>query len=241
MSNRLANKTAIVTGAGRGIGRGIAQVFAQEGANVVAVSRTSNEVEAVASEIQEIGQQALAITADMTQLEDVERMTKTALAEFGQIDILVTAAGMNAGGSITETPVDRWDEIINVNLKGVYLCCHVVAPHMKAQRSGRIITISSLVGKIGDPWASVYGVSKWGVIGLTKSLAAELRPFEVNVNTICPGIVQTPGTDEFFPHLDHSEWQQPEDVANLAVFLASDEAKWIRGADIDIGELVSPD
>ena len=177
----------------------------------------------------------------MTQPDDVSRMVNETLERFGRIDILVTSAGMNAGGSITETPVERWDEIINVNLKSVYLCCHAVAPHMKNQCSGRIITIASLVGKIGDPWASVYGVSKWGVIGLTKSLAAELRPYEVNVNTICPGIVQTPGTDDIFPHLDHSEWQQPADVADLAVFLASDESKWIRGADIDIGELVSPE
>lgn len=240
----LAGKIAIVTGGRRGIGEAIALALAEAGADVVVSSQTDdNRLAAVAEAVRKLGRRSLAVKADVSQKAEVDNLVKRTMAEFGRIDILVNGAGLwIPGQSILECEEASWDKVINVDLKGVYLCCRAVAAEMVAQKSGNIINIASKAGVMPHPRAGAYCTAKAGVIMLTRQLALELAEYNIRVNAISPGWVKT----DMNVHLraTHEEEIQlatrvvlgrlgeGEDIGKLAVFLASDDSSYITGQSI---------
>lgn len=241
-------KAAIVTGSSRGIGRAIALAFAKEGANVVVnYIRRQDCAEEVASKITEMGRKAVAVRADVSNIKDVRRMVETALQEFGKIDILVNnAADFSViEFSLSDPDWNGWDRMIAVNTKGMLICSQTVSKHMLKQKSGSIINIVA-----NWPGGGLcYMLTKAAGIPLTKGLARALAP-HVRVNAICPGSIDTGWIsalpDEKKEKLKErillKRWGQPEDVAKVTVFLASDEADFITGTTImvDGGESINP-
>ena len=177
---RLLDKVAIITGGGRGIGRAISSMFASEGADISLAARSTDMMEDVAREIRTVGRKALVNTMDITKVEQVERMVKRTLEDFGRIDILVNNSGI-AGPTayVHEITPEEWDETFNVNLKGAFLCCRAVVPIMIRQGGGRIINIASMTGKRPLPMRTPYCATKMGLIGFTRSLASELGKFNI--------------------------------------------------------------
>jgi len=239
----LKNKVAIVTGGGQGIGRAIALRFAREGADVVVAGRTLEKVEVTAKDIEEIGSRSLALKADVSVASDVARMVKAAVDKFGRIDILVNNAGIVIRKNFFDYPEEYteedWNKTMDINLKGVFLCCKEVVPVMLKQRKGKIVNISSMSGLSGDR-GGAYGPSKAGVINLTASMALELAPYKINVNVICPGAIETPmsapatatpeKTERMLRCIPYGRIGQPEDIASAALFLASDESDYMVGS-----------
>lgn len=189
----LKNAVAIVTGGARGIGRGIAYELANEGARIAIADlpATAADRDETIAEIQRLGSEAIAIDVDVRDEAQTQRMAQQTIEAFGQIDVLVNNAGVIKIGPVAMFSEDDWDLIMDVNLKGVFLCSKAVVGHMAQRRSGRIVNLSSIAGKRGRAFASAYATSKWGVIGFTQSLAHEMAPSNVNVNAICPGEVAT--------------------------------------------------
>jgi 3-oxoacyl-[acyl-carrier protein] reductase len=237
--NRLEGKVAIVTGASRGIGRSIALRFAGEGARVVVNYRNrSSEADAVVDTIRQAGGEAVAMAADVSSSADVQRLVEWTVEQYGRIDILVNDAGVMVAKGLFETTEDDWDQTIDINLKGAYLCSKAVAQIMIRQEGGTIINMSSNSG-LYHPSAmrfTEYVVSKAGMNGLTKAMALALGP-HVTVNAICPGWIRTDMVEIIEPEvqqriLDETalhRWGTPDDIASSAVFLASDEAAFITG------------
>jgi 3-oxoacyl-[acyl-carrier protein] reductase len=237
--NRLEGKVAIVTGASRGIGRSIALRFAGEGARVVVNYRNrSSEADAVVDTIRQAGGEAVAMAADVSSSADVQRLVERTVEQYRRIDILVNDAGVMVAKGLFETTEDDWDQTIDINLKGAYLCSKAVAPIMIRQEGGTIINMSSNSG-LYHPSAmrfTEYVVSKAGMNGLTKAMALALGP-HVTVNAICPGWIRTDMVEIIEPEvqqriLDETalhRWGTPDDIASSAVFLASDEAAFITG------------
>jgi 3-oxoacyl-[acyl-carrier protein] reductase len=239
VEQRLAGKTAIVTGASRGIGLAIARRFAAEGASVVVnyVSKAP-EAEAVVADIRAAGGTAEAVRADVSSAADVAALVAATLGRFGRIDVLVNNAGIMITEDLDHTTEDDWDRTIDINLKGAYLCSKAVIAPMKAQGEGAIINMSSNSG-LYHPSAmrfTEYVVSKAGMNGLTKAMALALGP-EIRVNAICPGWIRTDMIDELDPEV-HARilgetalrrWGTPDDIASSAAFLASGDASFITG------------
>lgn len=216
----LASQVAVVTGAGRGIGAAIARKLASMGAMAVLCGRTRGPLESTASAIAQAGGQVKVIQCDVTDLHSVEAAAKQVKAEFGRLDILVNNAGIGGfGGPLHEMPPDSWDQVLNTNLRGVYYCIRAFAPIMIRARSGHIINISSLAGKNPLPNGAAYAASKWGLNGLSYSVAEELRAHNVRVEVICPGSVDT----ELSPHAgkDPRKMLLPEDVAHVVAMLVT--------------------
>ena len=268
----LNGKVALVTGAGgkNGIGRAIATRFAKEGADVAVNDVTEHPYAAdqtewqglpdVVREIEAMGQRAISVVADVADAEQVKEMVDKTVGHFGKIDILVNNAGTIAGKDrvpVVDLAEEDWDRVQRVNVKGVFLCSQAVARHLIAQGTGgKIINMSSVTGKRGSARFAAYSASKFAVIGFTQSLACELAPYQVNVNAICPGLVET----ERFGHLASvlmpenlsadeklSEYERRSeaavpigrlaegaDVAKMAAFLASDEAAYLSGVSITV-------
>lgn len=243
----LENRVAIVTGGAKGMGRGIALKFAEEGCDVVVNALHIEGAEKVAGEIKALGRKALAIKADISNSAEVNDMVARTIKEFGKIDILVNNAGGVTGvqGGDTETATEAdWDKIININLKGAFLVCMAVVPHMKRQKYGKIINISSM-GAV-SPSVSVlhYHSAKAGVLGMMLNLAFELAPYNIYANAIVPGPIETPfwdalmppgpDRDAFFAALVKKEiplgrMGKPEDIAGPALFLASGLSDYVTG------------
>lgn len=230
----LNEKTAVVTGASRGIGRAIALDLAKNGCNVV-VNYSGNEAKAneVVDEIKSLGRNAIAVKADVSNSEEVQNMMKEAVAAFSSIDILVNNAGITKDNLLMRMKENEWDDVININLKGVFNCTKAVTRQMMKQRSGRIINVSSIVGVSGNPGQANYVAAKAGVIGLTKSSAKELASRNITVNAIAPGFISTDMTDklskevqdEMLKQIPLARFGDPSDISSVVTFLASVEVR----------------
>ncbi len=197
----LSNKVAIVTGSARGIGRAIALKLAEVGATVVVTDIA--EAEPVAEEIRAMKRQSLAVPADVSLSSDVTNLVDTTISTYGRVDILVNNAGIVRDHFLLRMPEEDWDTVLNVNLKSVFLCTRAVLTHMTKQRWGRIISISSIVGIVGNIGQANYASSKAGVIGFTRTMAKEVGPRGITVNAIAPGFIETPMTQKL-----KEEWRQ---------------------------------
>ncbi len=240
---KLIEKTALVTGASRGIGREIALELARQGANVV-VNYAGSEAKAheVVEEIKGLGREAIAIQCDVSNGESVTAMVKQTVDHFGKIDILVNNAGITRDNLLMRMKEDEWDDVMNINLKGVFLCTKAVTRQMMKQRNGRIINISSVVGVSGNPGQANYVAAKAGVIGLTKTSAKELASRGITVNAIAPGFITTEMTDQLTEDIQNemlkmiplAQFGEPKDIAHSVVFLASDDSRYITGQTIHV-------
>jgi len=237
---RLKDKVAIVTGAGRGIGEGIALRFAEEGAKLIINDVNEGEANRTVEAIKSRGGQAVAVIGSVASRQVAQKMIDKAVKEFGTVDILVNNAGIVRDALLHKMTDEQWDQVIEVNLKGVFLCTQCAAQIMRGKRYGKIINISSDSWR-GNPGQINYAASKAGVIGMTKTTAKELGPKGINVNVISPGWIWTDMLKSMPPamieRMEKSLPERvplnrkglPEDVANLALFLASDESSFITG------------
>ena len=217
---RLQGQIAVVTGAGRGIGAAIAKTLATMGAIVVLCGRSRQPLDRTAKEISHEGGVSEVVQADITDATAVENLAKHVHSTHGRIDILVNNAGIGGfGGPLHEMPPNSWDQVLNTNLRGVYYCIRAFAPAMIRARSGHIINISSLAGKNALPNGAAYAASKWGLNGLSYSVAEELRGYNIRVGVVCPGSVDT----ELSPHTgkDARKMLKPEDVAHVVAMLVT--------------------
>lgn len=229
---KLQGKVTIVTGAGRGMGRAASIALAANGAKVAVVADVESEVNSVAEEILFKGQEAIPIVIDISNEGQVKSMVKKVNEGFGIVDVLINNAGVNPIGKLVDTKTEDWDLCMAVNLRGMFLCTReVIAPMMK-RRSGKVINVSSRAGRQGFENFTAYCTSKYGVIGFTESLAMEMSKYNVYVNAVCPDRIITKMSLSVAPNADHSRWMKPEDLADLYVFLASDESKSVNGAII---------
>ncbi|ADF41038.1 3-oxoacyl-[acyl-carrier-protein] reductase [Priestia megaterium] len=239
----LQGKVAVVTGASRGIGRAVAIELGKLGAKVV-VNYSGSEAKAleVVDEIKGLGTDAIAVQANVAESDAVQAMIKEAISTFGSVDILVNNAGITRDNLLMRMKEDEWDDVINTNLKGVFLCTKAVTRQMMKQRAGRIINISSIVGVSGNAGQANYVAAKSGVIGLTKTTAKELASRNITVNAVAPGFIATDMTDklneevqsEMLKQIPLASFGQPEDVANAVAFLASDASRYITGQTIHV-------
>jgi len=220
-NDALAGQVAVVTGAGRGIGAAIARKLSALGATIVACGRTRQPLETIADAISKSGGKAQVAPCDVSDLPSVESVARHVEATLGRVDILVNNAGIGGsfGVPLHELPPDVWDQVFNINLRGVYYGIRCFAPFMIRARSGHIVNISSLAGKNALPGGAAYSASKWGLNGLTYSVAEELRVHNIRVSVVCPGSVQT----EFTPHAgkDPKKLLQPDDVAHAVAMLVT--------------------
>ncbi|MBM6618479.1 3-oxoacyl-[acyl-carrier-protein] reductase [Bacillus suaedaesalsae] len=239
----LTGKVALVTGASRGIGRAIAIELAQKGAKIaVNYSGSESKANELVDEIKSLGQEAIAIQADVSVSESVSSMVKQVIDTFGSLDILVNNAGITRDNLLMRMKEDEWDAVINTNLKGVFLCTKAVTRQMMKQRSGKIINIASIVGVSGNPGQANYVAAKAGVIGLTKTTAKELSARNINVNAIAPGFITTDMTDELpaevkeemLKQIPLSRFGEPGDIAKVVSFLASEDSKYMTGQTLHV-------
>jgi 3-oxoacyl-[acyl-carrier protein] reductase len=241
----LEGKNALVTGGSQGIGAAASLDLAREGANICLTYRKhEEEAQKYADEIRAMGRKALALKCDISSYADAERVVKAAIDEFGSLDILVNNAGMNWDGVSWKMTEEQWDRVIEVNLKGYFNFTRQVAPLFKEQRSGKIINVTSINGLRGKFGQTNYSASKAGIVGYTKALAKELGAFGVNVNAVAPGLIETAMLKESsarekiidlaMGEMALNRVGQPEDLANLVTFLASEKAKHITGDVIKV-------
>jgi 3-oxoacyl-[acyl-carrier protein] reductase len=239
----LSGKAALVTGASRGIGREIALELARQGANL-AVNYSGSEAKAieVVDEIKALGREAFAVKCDVSNSAEVADMVKAAIDRFGRLDILVNNAGITKDNLLMRMKEEEWDDVISINLKGVFLCTKAVTRQMMKQRQGRIINIASIVGVSGNPGQANYVAAKAGVIGLTKTTAKELASRNITVNAIAPGFITTDMTDklpeevktEMLKQIPLARFGEPKDIAKVTAFLASDDAAYMTGQTLHI-------
>ncbi|RJP75889.1 MAG: SDR family oxidoreductase [Candidatus Zixiibacteriota bacterium] len=230
---RLQNKTAWITGAGQGIGEAVARRFAAEGANVALTDVNPETLEMVA---RDLGPNAAAFPADVTSKEQVAAAVKGILERFGRLDILIANAGVTRDGLALRMSEANWDLVVDVSLKGTFLCCQAAMRPMMEAKSGRIVTTAS-VASLGNPGQVNYSAAKAGIIGLTRTLALELAPFGIQVNCVAPGAIDTPMLqavkepvrEEMLKRIPAKRFGQPEDVAAAHLFFCSDQAAYVTG------------
>ncbi|MBK5101706.1 MAG: 3-oxoacyl-ACP reductase FabG [Desulfobacteraceae bacterium] len=237
---KLKDKIAVVTGSSRGVGRAVALGLAKEGAKLV-VNYTSNEKAAkeVVSSIQSMGSEAVSIKADVAQKSDVDKLIGSAIETFGGLDILVNNAGFTRPALMIKMTEEQWDEVVDIHLKGAFLCSQAAANHMKEQNSGKIINVTSVAGLVGTVGQINYSAAKGGIISMTKSIARELARYNVCANVISLGIVATDMTEKirtdeklrqiYMNRILLKRFAEAEDIAPAFAFLASDESNYITG------------
>ena len=235
----LKNKVAIITGSRRGIGKAIALALAKAGANVVVSDINLDDCNKVVEEIKAINGNALAVKADVSNPEDVSQMINLTTEKFGKVNILINNAGIYMQKSFTDVTEQDFDRILNINLKGVFLCSKAAVPEMIKQGKGKIINIASIAGQVGFANSSAYCASKGAIINITRELALELAQYKINVNAIGPGVIETDMTknllknkatkEALLANIPLNRIGKPEDIANAALFLASDNSDYITG------------
>ncbi|MEO7299315.1 MAG: 3-oxoacyl-[acyl-carrier-protein] reductase [Verrucomicrobiota bacterium] len=235
--NQLSNQIAVVTGAGRGIGRAIALKFAEEGADVICVSRTAENSEKVAREVRAAGRKAWAYAVDISDSAAVAAIGEKIIGDAGRVDILVNNAGVTKDGLLMRMSDADWDAVLDTNLKGAFSFTKAFTRSFLKQRSGRIINVASVIGLIGNAGQCNYAASKAGLIGFTKSVAREFASRGVTVNALAPGFIETDMTAvlneemraELLKRIPLNSFGQAEDIASAALFLASPAARYITG------------
>ncbi len=243
ISINLTDKIALVTGAGRGIGRAIAITLAKAGAHVLVNDLKAENCKETVESIQKLGREAVIVEGDVSMEAEVRGMIQKGIESFGRIDILVNNAGVVGRKPIFDTDEKDWDQMIDVNLKGTFLCSKYVAERMKEQGvKGRIVNISSIMGEVALPPRPAYCASKGGIIALTRDLAAELAQYGINVNSVAPGWVETDLTSSYFAQKNVHDYLieriplgrfcLPEEIANVVCFIASEYGEYITGQAI---------
>ena len=237
---RIKDKIALITGSSRGVGRAVALGMAKEGAKVV-VNYTSNEKAAneVVEAIENMGSKAVAVKADVARKGDAENLVTTAVETFGGLDVLVNNAGFTRPALMLKMTEDQWDEVVDIHLKGTFLCSQAAALHMKEQNSGKIINVMSVAGLVGTVGQINYSAAKGGILSMTKSIARELARYSICANVISLGIVATDMTEKirsdeklreiYMNRILLKRFAEAEDIAPAFVFLASDESNYITG------------
>jgi len=237
---KLKGKIALVTGSSRGVGKAVAIGYAQEGAKVV-VNYTSNEKAAkeVVEAIEKIGSQAIAVKADVAKKADAEQLVQAGIDKFGGLDILVNNAGFGRPAMMLKMEEDQWDSVVDIHLKGAFLCAQAAGRHMKEKKSGKIINVTSVAGLVGTVGQINYSAAKGGVISMTKSMARELARYDICVNVISLGIVATDMTEKirtdeklreiYMNRVLLKRFAEAEDIAPPFTFLASDDSNYITG------------
>jgi len=238
----LAGRVALVTGAAQGIGKAISLLLAKQGADIVVSDVNLEKATETAKEIETMGRKAMAVRVDVSKLEDVDQMVDAILKQLGKIDILVNNAGITRDKLILRMSEEDWDAVLNVNLKGTFNCTRAVVRHMAKQRYGKIVSIASVTGEMGNAGQVNYAASKAGVIGLTKTIAREFAQRGINVNAVAPGYIQTPMTDvlpekvkeELKRLIPMDRLGQPGDVAEAVLFLVSERSSYITGQVLNV-------
>ena len=241
----LAGRIAFVTGAGSGIGLEIAEVFAREGACVAAFDRSSDAEDAVlAALVRPAGQEHLFVHGDVRDPDEVERAVASVVASAGRIDILVNCAGVREIGDVYTMAADEWENVIAINLSGTFYCCQAAARRMRESGGGAIVNMASVGGLIGLSHRPAYTAAKHGIVGLTKSLARDLAPADIRVNAICPGVIRTPLTEQYFADERFEQdlavavplrrYGESSDVAQAALYLASEMASYVTGVALPV-------
>lgn len=237
---RLKDKVALVTGSSRGVGRAVALAYAKEGAKVV-VNYTSNEAAAndVVQQIGALGTQAIAVKADVARRAEVERLVAAGIERFGSLDILVNNAGFTRPALMLKMTEEQWDEVVDIHLKGAFLCSQAAGHHMKERGRGKIINVTSVAGLVGTVGQINYSAAKGGIISMTKSIAREMARYNVCANVISLGIVSTDMTEKirsdeklqeiYMNRILLKRFAEPDDISPAFVFLASDESNYITG------------
>jgi len=241
---KLKNKIAIITGSGNGIGKSTALELARQGAKVVVCDIDLQSAKKVSKQIKNLGRDCFAIKCDVTNKKDVDRVVYRTIKEFKRIDILVNNAGLTLIKPLEDCSEEDWDKIINVNLKSIFLFSKAVSPQMIKQKKGKIININSIGGEVGLINSSAYCASKGGVVNLTRELAMELSPHNINVNGIAPGIIITRMTEdilnnektknELLSNIPLNRFGSPEEISDAVVFLASRDSNFISGHNLAV-------
>lgn len=237
-------KVALITGAGQGMGKAVAITLGQQGAQIAVNDRNKDAAEDTASELQKLGIQAITVPADVTQKHDVQNMIQKTTNHFGNLHILINNAGILYPTPVIDIPEDEWDRVIDVNLKGTFLCSQAVLPTLQKNNWGRIVNFSSTAGKnISTVGGAHYTAAKAGILGFTRHLAKEVAQHNITVNAVCPGLIDTdmvrntidPARQQAYANsFPISRLGKPEEVADLVSFLCSDNAAYITGASLDI-------
>jgi 3-oxoacyl-[acyl-carrier protein] reductase len=238
----LAGKKALVTGASRGIGKAVALKLAAEGADVIVTATSLERAKQTADQIVALGRKAIPLKVDVGESSDVEALFQLVVAEFGTLDILVNNAGITRDGLLMRMKDEDWDSVLDVNLKGTFFCTREAIKLMAKAKSGRIVTISSVVGEMGNAGQANYCASKAGIIGFTKAVAREYAKRNITVNAVAPGFIETDMTgvlaegvrEELLKQIPVNRFGSPEDIANAVYYLVSELGSYVTGQVIGV-------